>query len=524
MTDIVQKPRLNFPDSANVLDYGADRDGVINSSQAFIDAANSLPNGGVISIPSGKYIVEGLPCRPGVYWKGVGVGKTDASSGTYLILPVSPSQTMFRWDSGAISGYGGGISGCTLEGNNTIVYDAIDLSSASAIHRFVIEYNLIRGFRNGYLGSADDRSTLIQFNNFWFCVTGLYITNNHPHLTAWNDFRDCTTGIAGLLVDSHIANQNFVYCVSGISAISTTVNTQRSLITGCIFGYCTGDGIVAGQHTTITGCLFIPRASNALSGVRVINSNVNIVGCQFDTDGGIYSEGAISVDCDYRASAIRGLTISSNTFRLEGSNIVYHKASAATRDISSSLISNNVVIDSLSLIRRSSSFGSLFYTSIIGNTIRYEGSTLTNTLTGTITFTTASATVTGVGSLFLSQLQIGDLVRFTSDSDATDWRRVSAIASNVSLTLSTVYAGAGGAGVGVSSRDGIHIHSNAAIGNVISSNIIAAFSATPTRMVWGIGGQLGQSCVIGNYVRRGIAHVDTASSGSAQIANNVYQA
>lgn len=103
----------NFMESAVVTMFGADKTGVANSSAAFIAAANALTSGGVVVIPPGKYIVEGLPIRDGLYYVGAGVGKTDGSTGTYLALPAVPSTHMFVWD-GAATGFGGGMSGCMM--------------------------------------------------------------------------------------------------------------------------------------------------------------------------------------------------------------------------------------------------------------------------------------------------------------------------------------------------------------------------------------------------------------------------
>lgn len=73
-------------------------------------------------------------------------------------------------------------------------------------------------------------------------------------------------------------------------------------------------------------------------------------------------------------------------------------------------------------------------------------------------------------------------------------------------------------------HDKWYITNNNTVGNVICNNVIAIYSNAVTRAGYGIGGQLGQSTVVGNYVRRGLGAVDTASSTSAQIANNVAQA
>lgn len=516
---------FNSMQSAVVTDFGADRTGATESTAAFIDAANSLARGGVVVIPPGKYIVEGLPIRDGLYWSGAGMGETDGSTGSYLELPAVPSANMFTWG-GATTGYGGGVSGCYLYGGNSATYDCIDLSGGSVqSHRFVIEHNMIRGFRRGYSGSADDRSVLIQFNNFWNCTVGVYVLNNHPQFTGWNDYRDCTYGIQGKLVDAKVVGQNFAYCDYGVAPINTTNYPGRVQFNGCSFAFCAVDGLTIGPQCVVSGCLIIPPASGGVSGIRLIGGNSTIEGCVFDSDGGVWSEGCISMDPDYRATAVNGTVIAGNSFRVESTTVLYHKASASGRDIGSLTCSNNTIYDCGSLVRRSgNSFGTMSYSTFNGNTIRYEGSTLTANLTGTLTFTTGNATVTGSGSAFLTELRIGDWIRLSTDADTTaSYRRVQAIASDTSLTLTAVYGATGGTGTGVSTRDVIYVPNNNTVGNVICNNMIAIYSATPGRAGYGIGGQLGQSTVVGNYVRRGLGAVDTASSTSAQIANNVYQ-
>lgn len=56
---------------------------------------------------------------------------------------------------------------------------------------------------------------------------------------------------------------------------------------------------------------------------------------------------------------------------------------------------------------------------------------------GTYTFTNASTTVTGVGTLFTSQLQVGDLLLAPSG----DYYAVAAIANDTSLTITTAFTG-----------------------------------------------------------------------------------
>lgn len=66
-------------------------------------------------------------------------------------------------------------------------------------------------------------------------------------------------------------------------------------------------------------------------------------------------------------------------------------------------------------------------------------------LTGTLTFTAGSASVTGSGTAFLTELQAGD--KIILDADET-WAEILSIQTNTGLTLSAVYAGTGGSGVG----------------------------------------------------------------------------
>lgn len=63
----------------------------------------------------------------------------------------------------------------------------------------------------------------------------------------------------------------------------------------------------------------------------------------------------------------------------------------------------------------------------------------TGTLTGTVTFTNASATVTGSGTAFTTELSVGDYIK-PSTSGYNEWYRVNSIESDTSLTLSWNFA------------------------------------------------------------------------------------
>ena len=95
---------------------------------------------------------------------------------------------------------------------------------------------------------------------------------------------------------------------------------------------------------------------------------------------------------------------------------------------------------------RSGYQGVLFEVSMMSNMFARTTFRLTTrkvALTGSLTFTNASAAVNGVGTAFTTELQAGDEIIL--DADET-WATVSSITSDTALVLSAVYAGTGGSG------------------------------------------------------------------------------
>lgn len=66
-------------------------------------------------------------------------------------------------------------------------------------------------------------------------------------------------------------------------------------------------------------------------------------------------------------------------------------------------------------------------------------------LTGTLTFINGNASVTGSGTAFSSELEVGD--KIILDADET-WAEVLSITSVLALTLTAAYTGTGGSGAG----------------------------------------------------------------------------
>jgi hypothetical protein len=119
-------------------------------------------------------------------------------------------------------------------------------------------------------------------------------------------------------------------------------------------------------------------------------------------------------------------------------------------------------------------------------------------LTGTLSFTTASAAVTGAGTAFTTELQVGQAIRKNTDSthdESKYFQRICAIASDTALTLCHPYKGAGGAGV-VATMTAINLYAgvnsktysgencgsgqtSCAIGNLILNPVLGGSLAVP---------------------------------------------
>ena len=74
-------------------------------------------------------------------------------------------------------------------------------------------------------------------------------------------------------------------------------------------------------------------------------------------------------------------------------------------------------------------------------TVYYVDNTATTTaLTGTLTFTNASSTVTGTGTLFTTELAVGDYIKSDDATNGTEWYKVTAITDDLNLTIDHAFA------------------------------------------------------------------------------------
>lgn len=108
-------------------------------------------------------------------------------------------------------------------------------------------------------------------------------------------------------------------------------------------------------------------------------------------------------------------------------------------------------------------------------TVNVTAPTATGDLSGTVAVTNGSSTVTGTGTAFTTQLAVGYVI-YIQGMGYT----VAAIASNTSLTLSSVYAGPTGSGLTVPSG---YFNVSGTVSYVINGATVAGNSASDTLLV-----------------------------------------
>ena len=185
----------------DVRKYGATGDGVTDNTAAIQTAANAAQaaGGGIVYLPEGTYLAQGLPLYSNVRYMGAGRGATT------LLLPATATNHMFY----QVVPAGGsllnsGVSSLTIDGNNAGYYGVLIDASANT--------NIIEQ------GSIFEH---IRFQNCWVgWYHGADNTTAGPMLketTVFDcQFVDCNYGIAnkGVYGDTYDHVQ-FFHCLYG---------------------------------------------------------------------------------------------------------------------------------------------------------------------------------------------------------------------------------------------------------------------------------------------------------------------
>lgn len=257
---------------------------------------------------------------------------------------------------------------------------------------------------------------------------------------------------------------------------------QTWLLDGCTFraehsGTPAGDvaaftiGSATGTRVTAVGCMFAVNAPGAdpsatatvasfsYASASAGSTDVRLIGCEFIVDTGAYTGvnarvgGVVSrvnlptsnklsvVDCDYhdrsgsggvqRAALVADggvLTIQLPTTRISGGNFAAASFSAGYAQVSMSAAEAGRITGSATLAT------GIIRVLLITDAGNVEGA-------AAMSFDSATATVTGTGTTFLTTMKHGDFVRAASHTD-DKWTRVKRVVSNTSLTLEENYRGA----------------------------------------------------------------------------------
>ncbi|SDN32416.1 Right handed beta helix region [Paenibacillus sp. yr247] len=245
--------------SVNVINFGALPDGKSDSSSAFQKAIDSLPNGGMVEIPEGIFIIKNVRLTSNIKL----IGKGGA---TVLKLPLTGKV----WDMVLIVGGGKGaynvsISDMVIDGNKS----AIGLSDVQ-MHGIDV-----RG------GSEDILIQKINFTNI--CGDGIRVSY------------DETSGLvpSKILIEncffSRMGRQDIAVIHAYDSIISSCTGTgtldiepegalvKRISIVGCIFTELniTADSMVEFADCTVAECIFQDSTIWYARGIQIGNSVVN---------------------------------------------------------------------------------------------------------------------------------------------------------------------------------------------------------------------------------------------------------
>jgi len=298
-----------FADVVNVLDYGADPTGVVDSAPAFNLATKAAsPHGGnadlsirrVIFVPPGDYIINGtVYVRKGQMLTGAGDGTSKITTQVH-----GSGITLFKLGYGIPLGIetedGGGLPP-VIENIHTYLGDTVvDMRVAGAQARNLFISGPGIGIR---LSGAD---TIVSNCLFDQGANGMVI-NGQNHIISSCHFFNLSYGIA------------------------FNNNSYDIQVNGCIFNYSfnndilISDSVVNAQNISIQNCQFLKNAQYTTSdygiNIRSNNADLFIHGCEFRNQRG-YS---IGIDTGVN----NNLRVSNCVFNGNISNQTYQQSTTA---------------------------------------------------------------------------------------------------------------------------------------------------------------------------------------------------
>ena len=272
-------------------------------------------------------------------------------------------------------------------------------------------------FASSSLTSAIYKNYLFDINMF----THLNVTSN----TAFTDGEKITGGTSG--------------ATATLESLKTVTNKTISAVNKANPGQVTANahGLKEGQQVTISGVGGMTQLNNNVFTVRNPATNtfelfdtdgitsINSTGFGTFTSGGTVKHGVVVVS-NVNGTFVAGETITGAT-------------SSGTAVIQSDVVGlKGVRSYDFSAVKQLGQTGTPGYTADVARSSTH-GESLQ--ITGSITVANSNASVTGFGTLFNTELKVGDEITISTDAGGSVTKIVEAIISDTSLTLSAAVGG-----------------------------------------------------------------------------------
>lgn len=297
----------------NVLNYGADKTGVADSSTAFQDAYDDANEGQSIIVPEGQYnIVTGVSGSKNVYWEVEGE-ETLVAFNWSDVLPGVVAQTGKRTLTAgvpiAISGRTDidGLSLSTPETVDYVTYEIRDNVLANRVRSFRVSCRIqtgATGIRDGLLGYT--------------------IIEGSPGLTPGGFYAVGLTGYSGAVApslnsDAVHASNFFAELFSGATGYENVTGGEANVLihTGASAAYRTAFQLVGGgevRGSTYDVALAFSNLAGAVRFKTLMRSGNMNGQYALDTDSTVFEidEQTISVGFDFKSTVVTSYMIGTN--------------------------------------------------------------------------------------------------------------------------------------------------------------------------------------------------------------------
>lgn len=163
---VARNARDKMREAVNVLDFGADPTGTVNSHVAFNNAINSVEaNGGTVYVPSGEYLIGGtINLKSNVRLIGFGLPKLTRNADNFNIIRVGDSN-LRGYNNTVIDGFFiDGKRDLYATGSNINMRGARNVVSNCKLHNAAVHGILLAGHALGAFSVTNNVATCGPFN------------------------------------------------------------------------------------------------------------------------------------------------------------------------------------------------------------------------------------------------------------------------------------------------------------------------------------------------------------------------